>query len=229
MKAGIRLRGEALERRCLRSPIGHSRDRRQVVADRRVVARDAIEGGDREREARGIAHAAVAFQVGLHRRVLRGIGDDCDVLPVLGRRADHRGAADVDVLDRVVERAVRLRDRRFERIKIDDQQVDRPDAVLVDRGDVGRDVAPREQAAVDLRMQRLHAPVEHLGKAGVVGDLDHRQAGVGEQLRGAAGGQQLDLQRRERGREGDHTGLVGNGKQRATDHRWDSRLKARRS
>jgi hypothetical protein len=51
-------------------------------------------------------------------------------------------------------------------------------------------VAPRQQAAVHLRVQRLHAAVEHLGEAGVVGHLGDRQAGIGQQLGGAAGGQQ---------------------------------------
>ena len=49
---------------------------------------------------------------------------------VLGRGAQHRRPADVDVLDRFVIGAVGPRDRRGERIEIDDQQVDRLDAVL---------------------------------------------------------------------------------------------------
>ena len=75
-------------------------------------------------------------------------------------------------------------------------------------------VAAREQAAVDLRVQRLDAAVEHLGKAGVLGDLGDREAGVGEQLGRAAGRQQLDAERRQLARELDDAGLVGNGDQR---------------
>jgi hypothetical protein len=62
-------------------------------------------------------------------------------------------------------------------------------------------------------VQRLDAAVEHLGKAGVVGDLGDGQAGVGEQLGGAAGGQQLDAERVQRAGEFDDAGLVGDGEQ----------------
>ena len=85
-----------------------------------------------------------------------------------------------------------LRDRRLERIEIDHQQIDRPDAVLRHRRGVLRVVADREQAAMHLRMQRLDPAVHHLGKAGQLGDIDHREAGIAERLGGAAGRDQLD-------------------------------------
>ena len=72
---------------------------------------------------------AVALQFLEHAGVLRGVGQHRDVVPVLRRRAHHRRAADVDVLDRVLERAAGLRDRRLERVEVDDEQVDRRDAV----------------------------------------------------------------------------------------------------
>ena len=53
-------------------------------------------------------------------------------------------------------------------------------------------VADAEQAAMDRRMQRLHAPVHDLGEAGHVGDVAHRDAGRGDRLGGAAGRHQLD-------------------------------------
>jgi hypothetical protein len=180
-----------------------------VIADRGVVVRDPVEGGDREREPRRLADRAVRPQLVEQGRVLRGVGDDRDRLPVLRGRAHHRRPADVDVLDRVVERAAGARDGRLERIEVDDQDVDRRDAVLAQRRHVGRQLAAREQAAVDLRVQRLDAAVEHLRKAGVFGDLGHREAGVGEQLGGAAGRQQPDAERRELARQLDDAGLVG--------------------
>ena len=57
------------------------------------------------------------------------------------------------------------------------------------------DAAPAEQAAVDLRVQRLDAPVHDLGKPGVAGDLAHGDAVCGEQARRAAGGEDLDVAR----------------------------------
>ena len=82
------------------------------------------------------------------------------------------------------------RDGGRERIEIDHQQVDRLDAVRAHDLIVG--AAPAEQAAVHARMQRLEAAVHQLGKAGVVRHFAHRQAGIEQQPRGAAGGQQLD-------------------------------------
>ena len=82
------------------------------------------------------------------------------------------------------------------------------------RGHVLGAVAAREQAAVDRRVQRLDAAVEHLRKAGVLGDLGDGEAGAGEQLRGAAGREQLDAERCQLARELDDAGLVGDGDQR---------------
>ncbi len=60
------------------------------------------------------------------------------------------------------------------------------------RGQVLGQVAAGQDAAVHLRVQGLDAAVEHFREAGVVADFGDRQAGVAQQLGGAAGGQQLD-------------------------------------
>ena len=57
--------------------------------------------------------------------------------------------------------------------------------------DVLGQVAAAEDAAMDLRHQRLHAAVEDLREAGVVGDLLHRHAGLAQRAGGAAGGEDL--------------------------------------
>jgi len=193
--------------------IGGRGDGREVVGDGTVVVGDAVEGGHREREARGLGDRAVRTQFGQHARVLRCASEHGHVFPVLRRRSHHRRPADVDVLDRVGQRASGPSHRSLERIEVDDEQVDRRDAVLRDRGHVLRRVAPREQAAVDGRVQRLDAAVEHFRKAGVLGNLGHREARVREQLRGAAGRQQLHAEPCQLARELDDAGLVGDGNQ----------------
>ena len=50
-------------------------------------------------------------------------------------------------------------------------------------------IAPRQQATMDFGVQGLDAAVQHLGKAGELGDFGDRQALVGQQLGGAAGRQ----------------------------------------
>jgi len=82
--------------------------------------------------------------------------------------------------------------------KIDDEQIDRPDAGGFERGEVRRVVAPGEQPGVDFRMQRLDPAVEHFRKAGVGRDLGDPDRFLLQQLRRAAGGQKLDAARAER-------------------------------
>ena len=64
-----------------------------------------------------VEHEAVAF----------GRDDDRDVREVLGRRAQHRRAADVDVLDELGLRHAAPHRQPLERIEVDDHEVDRPD------------------------------------------------------------------------------------------------------
>src|SRR5436190_23213932 len=59
---------------------------------------------------------------------------------------------------------------------VDHQEVDRRDAGLLDRREMRGIVAPREQPAMDGRIQRLDAPVAHLRETGVRRYLLHRYA-----------------------------------------------------
>ena len=156
---------------------------------------------------------------GLHERgdflVVLRVHDDGDVVVVLGGAAEHGGAADVDVLDGVVERDVGLRDGGLERVKVHHHEVNRRDAVLLHSGLVLSVAADVEQAAVDLRVQRLHAAIEHLGEAGVLGNVLHHESGVAERFGRAAGGNEFHARSGERLGEGDEAGLVGNREERA--------------
>ena len=108
---------------------------------------------------------------------------------VLRRRAEHRRPADVDQLD------ARL---AGERVEVDDDEVERLDVVLLESRHVLLAVAPREDPGVDARMERLHAPAEHLrhlDRRGVEPEL----AQVG--LRRAAGRDELDAEVGEAARE----------------------------
>ena len=63
------------------------------------------------------------------RGVVGGIDDHGHVRVILGRSAQHRRSADVDVLDRFLVAAVRARDGLCEGVEIDDEEVDRGDAM----------------------------------------------------------------------------------------------------
>ena len=168
-------------------------------------------------EPRVLGKRAFAAKLGEHRRVIVGIDDHAHVRPILRRRPHHRGSADVDVLDRVVERASGLGDGLAERIEVDHDQVDERDRVLAQRGDVRRQVAAGEDARMDLRMQRLDAPVEHLRETRIRPDVGDRQPRIGKRARGAARRQERDAEGRESLREFDEAALVRDGQQGLLD------------
>ncbi len=64
-----------------------------------------------------------------------------------------------------------------------------------------------------LGMQRLDAAIEHFREAGVVGNVGDGEAGVAQQLGGAAGGEQLDAETGEGAGEIDGAMFVGNADQ----------------
>jgi hypothetical protein len=85
------------------------------------------------------------------------------VREVLRRAPEQRRPADVDQLDRVLlGDAVSRRDLR-ERVEVDADKVERPDVVLLERGEVVRVVPPREDRRVDAGMERLDATAEQFG------------------------------------------------------------------
>ncbi len=188
-------------------------ERGQVIADGAVVFGGVAERFFRQCEAGDVGQGtAVGAHLGDQRRVVGGVGDDGDVTIVLGRRAHHGRAADVDVLDCVVER-VWLRHRGDEGIEIHAHQIDVGHAVRCHGRDVLWQIAPRKNAAVDFRMQRLDAAVEHLGETGVFADVDHAESGIAQRLGRAAGGQEFNTGASERAGEIDEAGFVRHGKQ----------------
>ncbi len=183
------------------------------VGDRRIVGGGARIGlGRKFLPQLQRCHAGVLCHLAEHQLIVRRLDYDGDIGVVLGGGADHRRPADVDILDAVVERGA-FGDSCLERVEIDDEQVDRADVVLLHRRDVILVGADRQQTAVHLRVQRFHPAVHHLRKAGQVGDIDYLQPGILERLRGAAGGDELDIVAGKRRGEVDEPGLVGHRQQ----------------
>ena len=136
------------------------------------------------------------------------VADHAHRAVVLRRGADHRGPADVDRLDHLVARGRAARRDPPERVQVDRDEVDRLDAELGELLDVVRDVAPREEGAVHLRVQRLDAALEHLGDAGDRLDPGDRQAELLEERRGPRRRDQLDPALVQPAREAVEAGLV---------------------
>jgi hypothetical protein len=170
-----------------------------------------LEGLHGEVEAGFVGQATSRLDFGQHGAVVGRIDHDADVSVILGGRAHHGWSADVDVLDGIRQGAVRLGDSGRKRVEIHDDQINAADAVLGHHRIVL--AATAKDAAVDLRVQRLHAAVHHFREAGVIGHFGDGNAVVLEQLVGAAGGQQFHAGLAEVTGKVDDAGLVGDGNQ----------------
>ncbi|GJD73998.1 hypothetical protein CFIICLFH_2231 [Methylobacterium goesingense] len=159
---------------------------------------------------------ALGFEFGEHGGVVAHIDHDRHVGVIFRGGADHCRTADIDVLDAIVV-AGSLRHRLLEGIEVDQQQVDRADAVGSQRRLMLRVAAHGEQSAMDARVQRLHPTVHHLGKAGEVGDLRDGQPGRTQGLVRPTRGDQRDAEAVESSGELDEAGLVGDGEECAGD------------
>ena len=82
---------------------------------------------------------------------------------------------------------------------------------------VPRIIAAEEQPSVDGRMQCLDPPIEHLREPRVLGDVFHRDPRLAQRRRSPARRKDFRTARRKATGEFDDTGLVGDGKQGATD------------
>ena len=173
----------------------------EPVGNRRIIGGGARIGLLRQRAAQADRRlAGILLQRMEHALVILDIDHHGDVAMVLCRRADHRRAANVDVLDAIVI-GCPLRDGGLERVEIDHQEVDGGNRM----GEHGRLMfgvfADGEQPAMDRRVQRLHAPVHHFREAGKIGHILHRQAGIGQRFTGSARRDQLNIERMKRAGE----------------------------
>jgi hypothetical protein len=134
--------------------------------------------------------------------VVGRITDDRDVGVVLRCRTQHRRPADIDLLDRLGQRDIGLGDRSRKRVEVDDHEVDVADAMLLHRAHVLGEIAPTEQAAVHERVQRLDAPIEHLGEARVLGHVLHLEPSLAQRARRAP------RRKQAKAALGDHLGEV---------------------
>ena len=149
--------------------------------------------------------------------IVANIDDHADAVVVLGGRSEHRRSADVDVLDGLGIGAFGVGDRLLERVEVDDEQIDEPDAVSGQCSVVRADT--REQPAVDGRMQRLYATVHDLWETRDLRNLGHVESRLPQQLGGSARRDELEGVRCELLGERDQSLLVGNAEQRPTSGR----------
>ncbi len=141
----------------------------EIARDRGIVFGRAFEGARRE----PLAHRGIdaVRQGGCDLGVLRRIAEHGNVLEVLGRSANQRNAADIDLLECFLERRARARDGFFERIQIDDDVVELRNLVLRGFFIVFGIAAVRKNRPEDFGVQRLDAAVEERRKTGQLADV----------------------------------------------------------
>ncbi|MNE63951.1 hypothetical protein D3C80_1593330 [compost metagenome] len=106
---------------------------------------------------------------------------------VLGSRAHHGWATDIDILYGVFQRAIWASDGLREGIQVYHNHIDRLDRMLFHDGIVL--AATAQNATVHFRVQGFDSSVHHLREAGVVGNFGNRQTGIGQQAGSATGGE----------------------------------------
>ena len=73
----------------------------------------------------------------------------------------------------------------------------------------------KEQAAVDFGMQRLHAPAEHFGPAGEVGNVTNADSVLAQEFRGSPSRENFDFPSCQTLRESHNSCFVKDAEERA--------------
>ena len=94
--------------------------------------------------------------------------------------------------------------------------------MLGNRREMASVVAPMQDTAVNLRMQRLDAPIQHFRKPGQLGNVFHRDARFAQQLSRAAGRDEFDAELGKFAGKINQSRFVGNAKNGALDSRHEA-------
>jgi hypothetical protein len=185
------------------------------LRDRRIVSRGAGESLGGETAARRLAHGALMLvELFQHNRIVCGIDNDGEAAMILGRGADHRRAANINILDRHVPSSA-FRGHLLERIEIDDEELEGCYRLGFERLDMLGIAAIGQKPAMNLGVERLDPAVHDLGETGDGRDIRHGETSSFQRLGGAAGRDKPDAARCQRAGKIDEARLVGNGQQSA--------------
>ena len=167
----------------------------QVLRDGRVVICRVPEGLPGQGQAGGLSRlSSIPGQFRQHGGIIGGIHHDGDVGPVLGRRADHAGPADVDLLDGVLQGHPLAAHGLDEWVEVHHHHSQGLDRVPGQHLAMAGQVVPGQDPGVDARMQRLDPAVQDLGKPRIVGHRSHLDARIPQRPGRAPGGQAADSQ-----------------------------------
>ncbi len=164
----------------------------EPARDRRVVTRDLRPRLVRKPVARLLGDRSLRrLELREHRVVALGAHQHRDRAVVLRSRPDHRRAADVDVLDRLLLGHAGACDRLGEGIKVHAHEVDRLDPLALERCHVLLGVPLGEQRRMEARVERLHPPAQDLLLAREDRNVCHLEPRLADRARSAARREQL--------------------------------------
>ena len=163
----------------------------EIAVNGRIVIRGGAENFHAERGPRFRRDGSGGFQFIRHPVVVRRIGHHRDVAIIFCRATEHRGSADVNVLDGLLDGDVRFGDGLLEGIQIDHHQVNQLDGIIRHVLHVIGIVPQRQERTVYFGMQGLHPAVHHLREARQIGDGAHLHTRLRQRPRGAPGGDDL--------------------------------------
>ena len=189
-----------------------------MIGDHSVISGGVFVGADSEVKTGGECSVPVMRRDLIeHALVVVGRYDNRDITMILRCGANHRRAADINVLYRILQRAIGSRNGGFEGIQIDHHEIDWRDVMCGHDVVVGATSA--QDPTVDFWVQGFDPAVHHFGKAGVIGDLDDVDAFFAEQSTGAAGRENLDTAMGQCLCKLDDAGFIGDADQRAPQGR----------
>ena len=151
--------------------------------------------------------------------IIGGRSNHRDILKIFGRRTNHRRPANIDVFYQFLEVHARLGGGFFKGVQIHNHHVDGRNAMLGNRRPMPAVFTAMQNSAVNLRMQRLDAPIQHLRKSRKLGNILHRNTGIAQQLGRASGRNQFHAQLGEFTREINQPGFISDTKNGTLDSR----------
>ena len=113
---------------------------------------------------RFIGRLAICCQLFQNKSIISWIYNNRHAGMIFSRRAQHRGATDVNIFHRVRIFNTRLENGFFKRIKVDHDQVNKVNLILLGRLQVAIQIPTSQEAAVNIRMESLDTTIHHLWK-----------------------------------------------------------------
>ena len=166
--------------------------RAQVAGNVGVVDGAVLEGSGGQAPTRVRTYSVATSKLFEDANVVVRIAHGQDVEEVLGRRAQQRVSADVDVFQSHRQPRAGLLCNFQKGVEIGSYEINRLQAVLGELFEVARIVAQRQDPGVYRRVKRFDSPAEHFGKARELLNAANGNAGVAQQALGAAGRKQLE-------------------------------------